>query len=314
LRSSLDGLSISSHVLFYSIHRPPRSTLFPYTTLFRSCMTVASLALAGFPLTSGFLSKDSIIVGAFEWGVYHGGWHVAISIILIIVSILTAFYIGRLICKAFFGEFKLKKFVHADNQLHDAPRLMLLPMVFLALCSFAPLFGIEVFSYHDSWLIQGLHLKVDSPVVQQAHLYIPGILTVGTLISWFIGWRWYVNNKYPFSPNNKLVEFANKQFYLNELNNVIFVKSTVALTQAFYFVDRHIIDGLIGFLTTFTKWGSNVAHWLDKNVIDGIVNFVARATYYLGHLVRHVQNGQLQGYIGFALTVVILGFLYLIIR
>src|SRR5690606_20657936 len=31
-------------------------------------MAVASLALAGFPLTAGFLSKDALLVYALEWG------------------------------------------------------------------------------------------------------------------------------------------------------------------------------------------------------------------------------------------------------
>lgn len=64
-------------------------------------MVIASLALAGFPLTSGYLSKDSIVISAFEWASQYGGLYFIVPTFLIFVSILTAFYIGRLLFKAF---------------------------------------------------------------------------------------------------------------------------------------------------------------------------------------------------------------------
>src|SRR2546427_12469453 len=39
LRAICDALSDSKHFFFLMIRRPPRSTLFPYTTLFRSLRT-----------------------------------------------------------------------------------------------------------------------------------------------------------------------------------------------------------------------------------------------------------------------------------
>src|SRR5690606_22394660 len=65
-------------------------------------MAIASLALAGFPLTSAYLSKDSIVISAYEWASHLGGGRILVPIALIIVSLLTSFYIGRLIFKAFF--------------------------------------------------------------------------------------------------------------------------------------------------------------------------------------------------------------------
>src|SRR5690606_24386832 len=46
-------------------------------------MMIASLALAGFPLTSGYLSKDSIVVSAYEWASALGTWHLLIPLTLI---------------------------------------------------------------------------------------------------------------------------------------------------------------------------------------------------------------------------------------
>src|SRR5690606_34370367 len=108
-------------------------------------MSIASLALAGFPLTSGYLSKDSIVISAFEWALSKGDFYLLIPIILVIVSILTAFYIGRLIFKAFFGDFRIMDQIRdkklLDAPLHEASKTMLIPMFLLGLCCLFPVFS-----------------------------------------------------------------------------------------------------------------------------------------------------------------------------
>src|SRR3712207_8230741 len=72
------------------IRRPPRSTLFPYTTLFRSFI-VGGLALAGVFPFSGLFSKDEILTLLFE----RGDWHVVLGILGYLGSFLTAIYTFR---------------------------------------------------------------------------------------------------------------------------------------------------------------------------------------------------------------------------
>lgn len=278
------------------------------------CMVIASLSLAGFPFTSGYLSKDSIVITTYEWANHLGGAYVLIPVLLIIVSILTAFYIGRLIFKAFFGSFKYRSYIKAGITFHEAQKAMLIPMFFLAAGSLFPFFGPSPADYHRSWVILTLDSETTYPTLAQAHLFIPALLTAGAILGWLIGWNWYVKQKYPLSENNILVRFANNQGYLNAFNERIFVKGTVELSRILYAFDRHVVDGLTKLFSWFVRRLSVVVYWFDKHIIDGLVNLVANATYYIGHLVRHVQNGQLQAYLGFALTIVVLGILYLIIK
>ena len=70
---------------------------------------IASLALIGIPLTSGYLSKDGILIQAFEWSDGKSWIFRLVPIGAILASLLTAFYIGRLMVKVFFGEFRLLK-------------------------------------------------------------------------------------------------------------------------------------------------------------------------------------------------------------
>lgn len=278
------------------------------------CMVIASLSLAGFPFTSGYLSKDSIIIHSYEWAAAQGSFYLLVPIILIIVSILTAFYIGRLIFKAFFGKFTHQTLQEETGSLHEAPKAMIWPMLFLAACSLFPLFGLSATDYHSAWIMQGLHLESSYPVVEKAHLFIPAILSAGAILSWLLGWRWYVQQHYPLSPSNTWVRLAGNQAYMNEFNDAILVKGIVRLSEGLYAFDRYIVDGLTKLCTWLVRRLSAVIYWIDKHIVDGIVNLVARTAYYIGHLVRHVQNGQLQTYLGFGLTVIILGILYLIIK
>ncbi len=84
--------------------------------------TLATLALAGLPLTSGFLSKDAILAGAIGFAqVEGGGIFYLIPVLGFFSAMLTAFYMGRQIWLVFFGESRthLKP---ADNhhQAHHA--------------------------------------------------------------------------------------------------------------------------------------------------------------------------------------------------
>ncbi|MBX5468788.1 MAG: NADH-quinone oxidoreductase subunit L [Thermoleophilaceae bacterium] len=72
-----------------------RAMPFTYVTFM-----VGSLALAGFPPFSGWLSKDSIVAFAFD----RGGWYVAIGVAGYVAALLTAFYTFRVVFRVFSGE------------------------------------------------------------------------------------------------------------------------------------------------------------------------------------------------------------------
>jgi NADH-quinone oxidoreductase subunit L len=61
---------------------------------------VGALALAGFPLMSGFFSKDSILSFSFE----RGGLYAALAVLGYAAAGLTAWYAFRMVFRVFFGE------------------------------------------------------------------------------------------------------------------------------------------------------------------------------------------------------------------
>lgn len=279
-------------------------------------MSIASLALAGFPLTSGYLSKDSIVISSFEWAISKGNLYLIIPAILILVSILTAFYIGRLIFKAFFGEFRLLKQLQGklhDHPLHEAPKTMLIPMFTLGLFCLFPVFSFNPFSYHDSWLMDGLLLdEYAFAPSHSAHLIIPAILLLGSGIGWIIGWKWYVQNKYPLNPDSQALKAAFNQGYINEFYQAVFVNGTLKLAQFCYWFDRHIVDAFVSLIQFIVLSLSQLSVWIDKYIVDGFVNTVATVAYWTGNQVRLVQNGKIQTALYSVFLLVLLGLIYLI--
>lgn len=279
-------------------------------------MSIASLALAGFPLTSGYLSKDSIVISSFEWAISKGNLYLIIPAILILVSILTAFYIGRLLFKAFFGEFRLLTQLQGklhDHPLHEAPKTMLIPMFTLGLFCLFPVFSFNPFSYHDSWLMDGLLLdEYAFAPSHSAHLIIPAILLLGSGIGWIIGWKWYVQNKYPLNPDSQALKAAFNQGYINEFYQAVFVNGTLKLAQFCYWFDRHIVDAFVSLIQFIVLSLSQLSVWIDKYIVDGFVNTVATVAYWTGNQVRLVQNGKIQTALYSVFLLVLLGLIYLI--
>jgi NADH-quinone oxidoreductase subunit L len=65
-----------------------------------ACMVIGGLALSGFPLMSGFFSKDEIL----SFVAARDDWHVILAVLGFVGSFLTAVYTFRMIFRAFFGE------------------------------------------------------------------------------------------------------------------------------------------------------------------------------------------------------------------
>ncbi len=62
--------------------------------------TIGALALAGFPLTAGFFSKDEIIAFTLN----RGGLYTVLGVIAYAAALVTAFYAFRMVFRVFFGE------------------------------------------------------------------------------------------------------------------------------------------------------------------------------------------------------------------
>ena len=96
--------------------------LFKHMRITAITLLCASFAIAGFPFTSGFFSKDAILVAAYE----RAPWMYWVGVL---TAGMTAFYVFRAWFLAFTGEYR----GHAHP--HESPLVMTGPLMMLAVLS-----------------------------------------------------------------------------------------------------------------------------------------------------------------------------------
>jgi NADH-quinone oxidoreductase subunit L len=244
---------------------------------------VGSLALAGFPLTAGFFSKDDLLVSAWSAGAL--GRLLAIAGLL--TAGLTAFYSFRLVFVTFWGPSRVDRH-HADH-VHEPSQTMTVPLMVLALLSIVtgylgiPGFLAPVFS---SGAGTDLHHEGSVAVTIMATATLVGLLGIGT--------AYYVYVANPSLPDRlaqqwrTLYDLSLHKWYIDELYDRSFVRPTFALAQGLW-------------------------KRIDVHVIDAAVNGVARAVAWGGWFLRLTQSGQTQHYaLGMALGTVIILTVYVL--
>ncbi len=91
---------------------------------------IATLAIAGVPLLSGFFSKDEILAFTYWFGVENQTGK-SLYFVALLTAGMTAFYMFRLLIRTFLGKPQSEKASHA----HESPRVMTVPLTVLAVLS-----------------------------------------------------------------------------------------------------------------------------------------------------------------------------------
>ena len=211
----------------------------PYTYVL---MIIGTLALTGFPLLSGFYSKDAIIEFAYlrdnTTGYYAAG-------IGIFTAFLTSIYSWRLIFKTFHGSYNNKSI--KIEETHESPLVMLLPLIILSIGAiFAGFIFKELFFDTNFW---GNSIFFLEPLSEEHppmwFLLLTPILVCSSIpISYYL----FVKNKdLPNSIveiNKPLYNFLVNKWYFDELYEILFIKPSKKIGLFLWkFFDIKIIDG-----------------------------------------------------------------------
>jgi NADH-quinone oxidoreductase subunit L len=277
---------------------------------FIACL-IGGLALIGLPFTSGYLSKDSILIQSFEWAEGKGWQYKLIPLGAMITSWLTAFYVARLIAKVFFGEFKMLQF-NPSIKMHitDGGWQYRIPLIFLMLCCLFPLFSVNPVLYEKAWLFNGFSLITALDRVNIYHTIVPVTVNALSLFIIYWGYATYIKGKaLPFTESGFLFRFSYNEWYIDAFYNKFIVKPVLALGKAAKWTDRNIIDGFIHLLANIGLAVSKIAEWLDRYVIDGILHLLADIVLAIGNFARRFQNGRVQYYLFSMLAVILVVFI-----
>jgi NADH-quinone oxidoreductase subunit L len=291
------------------------------------CYTLAMFSLAGLPLFSGFLSKDAILLAAWEWANAGGGLRYILPVLGFATALLTAYYMGRQWLLVFFGEFRLEQylekqvsFLHPEkvskvsfenqpanftnllSQLHEVPMIMRVPLIILASLSLFIFFSFNPFDASHGWFISSLPSgTVSSPPT--VHLYV-GLFSIAmALCGLGLAYKFYGKQRVATIPEQGsfIRQLSLNSFYFDAIYKFVFVNFTLTLSALTLRIDRSYLDR---FIELFVKTNVLLAHivaWTDRALVDGLVNLMACLAGTIGKFTRTVKGGHVQDYLLWAL-------------
>ena len=228
----------------------------PYTW---ALMIIGTLALTGFPLLSGFYSKDAIIEFAYLKGTNLGYLAATFGIL---TAFLTAVYSWRLIFKTFHGNFNNSKL--KIDTLHESPLVMLLPLIVLSLGAifsgilFKNLFINQEINFWKESIMFLIPLSTNHPP-QWIILITPIIVTVSIPISYYL----FIKNNnicnWLANENKPIYKFLINKWYFDEFYDYIFVKPIKKIGIFFWkkidvnTIDRFGPDGISSLIKFFSN-------------------------------------------------------------
>jgi NADH-quinone oxidoreductase subunit L len=274
-------------------------------------LLVGCLCLAGFPLTSGFFSKDQIIAEAF---VTQGPGFVVLGWIALLTAGMTAYYAFRVFFRVFMGplEFHPGDEHHADDDGDDhefhphAPKLAInFVLVVLAIGSLAAAIPYFMDSENNGWVGGLVQNSTAGSIVLPEH---SSVVPAGATHDG---------------------EAIHADFYgLGSPHEVMyFVSGAIGLTGIFLAWWFHLAGrteaatsradalklrlGSLGraaenkwYVDEIYDWGivkpayvlAHVLALIDKILVDSLVNLFGALPSIGGRIVRPLQSGYLQGY------------------
>ena len=287
-------------------------------------MLVSTLAIAGVPFFSGFLSKDGILAAVLSFYYKYEGWTMILPVAGFGAAMITAFYMFRLIFKTFYGNANKKEIY---DHIHESPLSMTIPLMLLSFLSLAFVFTLQFNPFESAGWFKDLiysfgkhhnflNMKYVNSDIHKAHydaMYLSlFVATVGIALSVFI----YYLKKIDVEKVSKvfnvlgLYSLSRNKFYIDKIYNSILYKPFFKQTKMASFLDWDIYDQKIvdswGWITLKLSNLSSKADYsiLDQKIIDGI----SHLTNFSSRKMKKIQSGVIQHYLlgGFMCLVIII--------
>ncbi|MFZ5918467.1 MAG: NADH-quinone oxidoreductase subunit L [Chloroflexota bacterium] len=228
-----------------------------------------AMALAGFPLLSGFFSKDEIL-----WLAANRSW--LLWGVGIVTAFLTAMYAFRLVFVVFLGQPRDKKL---HGHAHESPRSMTLPLTVLALLAVlggllnlpGELVGVEGLGLLNAALAHTLghpHVEMGRGA-QWALLVVSGLLPIVAML--LAQSLWGIRNDRVRRLSQRyawLYTLLVNKYYVDELYMAAVVKPLRGLGEFLYgTVDRGLIDRAVDGLAALLGQGGEGARRLQTGYV-----------------------------------------------
>jgi NADH-quinone oxidoreductase subunit L len=246
---------------------------------------IGTIAISGIPPLAGFFSKDQILSEALA----HNPVLFALGML---VSLMTAFYMFRLLFLTFHGKFRGTH--EQEHHLHESPFTMTMPLVVLSVfAAFAGFIGfphalgetLGIHNWFDHYLEPVLG-KSSTHMSLSTELTMMGVTTVLVVIVILIARHLYVTKQ-----TLPVAENAERPAVQNVIYNKYFID------EFYYKFITKPLDALSAFLQNF----------FDNKIVNGLVNGFGQLVIKGGAFVRQLQSGNINAYaITFVIAVILL--------
>ena len=236
-------------------------------------MLCASLAISGFPFTSGFFSKDAILIAAHGYA----PWMYWLGVV---TAGMTAFYVFRAIFMTFFGTYR------GHEHPHESPPVMYLPLVVLAALSLGGGF-IKIPEFLGKFFPTG-EVPEDSTLMAVSVAFGLGGIALAYLM--------YVlkpSMAESFADSVKgLYTLVYNKYFVDEIYDAAVVRPVVGGSRAVLWkaVDAGFIDGMVNGVGTFSRGVGGVLRRMQSGnirsyaswVLLGSVTVIGAVLFFLG--------------------------------
>lgn len=222
---------------------------------------IGTLAIAGVPPFAGFFSKDEILAATFSHSI-------PMFIVMSLTSVLTAFYMFRMMFLTFYGSFRGTH--EQEHHLHESPKNMTIPLIVLAV--FSTISGFvgmpEIFSethalnsfLQPSFLFTNQRFSLEHASHTLEYSIIGGSIIAVALVYVFTRKR-YGTNVYLLPQDEANMSFIQRisyrKFYIDEFYDAIITKPIGKLSKFLYkVIDKAGIDGIVDGMGKLTMNGS----------------------------------------------------------
>ncbi|MCF0062122.1 NADH-quinone oxidoreductase subunit L [Dyadobacter chenwenxiniae] len=240
---------------------------------------IATIAISGIPPFAGFFSKDEILAHVFEH-------NKLLWVIGVLGSLMTSFYMFRLLFLTFFGTFRGTH--EQEHHLHESPASMTIPLVILAVLSaLGGFIGVPEALHGTHHLAEFMSPLYDASRQVNPAAFLPtelshseeyllmGVSVAVALVSAVVAYVMYVQKASVPAPDSQpksaLQGLVYNKYYVDELYDNVFVKPIKTL--------------------------SNILYSFGEFFIDLVVNAFVRLTQFLAGLLKKTQTGSTGDYV-----------------
>lgn len=242
---------------------------------------IGTVAIAGIPPFAGFFSKDEILAHAFASNKIY--WLFAL-----IGSLITAFYMFRLLFLTFYGKFRGTH--EQEHHLHESPKSMTIPLIVLAILSTIGGFmglpeilgGSHALKQFLEPVFANSELNMLPHHISHSTEYILiGLTLLCLAVVIWVAYNQYVRKK-DVPPADALI--------VSPVHKVVYNK---------FFIDELYANVITKPLTWLSE---KTDKYFENGFIDGIVNFTGRSVVGGSRLMRLAQQGNVGFYV-FAMVI-----------